>query len=64
MCSMLLMEQFHLNVFTPEGPAPANSKKTHRLLEKARFRAELRAAAQAVFRRYSALRRVHIQVSR
>ena len=64
MSGKLLIEQFHLNVYVPHAlPAPPTNALRHTLAG-ATFRARLRRAAAAVFRRERSLRAVTVRLSR
>ena len=64
MTKMLLMDDIHVSVYAPRGLPDPEASAIYRTLKLARFRRQLRQAVVAMVRRYSALRKVHIVVSR
>jgi hypothetical protein len=64
MAKRLLMEEYHLTVFAPRGLREPQYRAIRRALDSRRFRMDLGLAVRQAFRRYSALQRVRIQLSR
>jgi hypothetical protein len=64
MSRKLLLEQFHLDVYVPQGLTAAEVDAMRRTLWTTGFRARLRRAAERVFRRHRSLQRATVEVSR
>jgi hypothetical protein len=60
----LLIEEFHLSVYVPEGLRPAEYAAIRRTLDAARFRARLKRALRDVFRRYASLAKARVTLTR
>jgi hypothetical protein len=60
----ILMDELHVSVSAPRGLPSTAYGAIHRALHARRFRAELRRAVRAVFRRQPSLRQVMVVVSR
>jgi hypothetical protein len=64
MTKWLLMEEFHLTVYVPEGLRPAEYATIRRKLDSGQLRSQLEKAARKVFRRYRALTRTRVSLTR
>jgi hypothetical protein len=64
MAKPILLEQFHVTVLARRGLREDEAEAARRTLDAARFRADLRRAAVAVFARHPALARVRVAVTR
>ncbi len=64
MAKPILLEQFHLTVFAPPGLPEADYDLISQAVRDPRFRADLRRAARTACRRYPALRRARVTLTR
>ena len=64
MTKMLQMDELHVLVYAPRRLPDPEASAIYRTLKLASFRRQLRQAVTAMVRRYSALRKVRIVVSR
>jgi hypothetical protein len=63
MASYLLFEEFHLSLRVPRSLKKAEANAIHRVLEGARFRADLRRAVRAFLAHYPELKRVRLRLA-
>jgi len=64
MAKLILMDEFHVTASAPGGLRESQYQAMRRALDGAALHADVVAAVRAVFRRYPALRRVRVRVSR
>jgi hypothetical protein len=64
MAKWILIDELHVSVRAPQGLAEAEYEAMSRALNRRRFRAGVRAAVRNVVRRYAALRKVRVVLSR
>jgi hypothetical protein len=64
MTRAMLIEEFHLTVYVPEGLRPAEYAAIRRTLDSARFRARLSKAARDVFAKYASLGSLRVTFTR
>lgn len=64
MVRTILIEQFHLSVRAPAGMRDVEYVAIRRTLDDRRFQSDLRQAIRGVLRRYPALNKVRITLSR
>jgi hypothetical protein len=60
----LLIDEFHVTFFVPPGLAEAEYADVRRVLDQARFRADLRRAVRGVVANHPPLRKVRLRISR
>lgn len=63
MSKVILMDEFHVSVFVPQGLGAAESAAIRRTLDGVRFRTRLGRAIRGVVRRYPSLRKVKITIT-
>jgi hypothetical protein len=61
---LVLMEQFHLNVYVPSTLAPHAERAVRRALDDRRLHARIRRAVRGVFATDPALARVRLTLTR
>ena len=64
MAKMILIDEFHVAMFVPRGLDESEYQAIRRALDSRRFRTDLSQAVREVFRRYPALRKVPVRISR
>ena len=63
MSKAIMMDEFHVGLFVPQGLRAAEYAAIRRTLNGVRFRAQLRRAVRDVCRRYPSLHKVKITVT-
>ena len=64
MAKAIVMDEIHLTVFAPRGLREEEYDAIHRALTDRRFRGDLRRTVEEVVRRYPALAKVRVAVTR
>jgi hypothetical protein len=64
MTKWLLMEEFHLTVYVPEGLRQVEFAAIRRKLDSAQFRIQLGKCARKVIRRYRVLSKTRVSLTR
>ena len=64
MTKMLLMDEIHISIYVPRSLPEAECGAIYRSLRLMRFQRQLRQATLGVVRRYAALRKARVTVSR
>jgi hypothetical protein len=60
----ILMDQFHVSVFVPRDLPGAEYEAIRRALDGSHFRARLKRAVRRVLRRFAALNKARVSVTR
>lgn len=64
MADLITIEEFHLTVLVPPGLPERQTEAIRRTLDGRRFQVRLLSAARKVCRRYAALRKARLRLSR
>lgn len=64
MARRVLLDELHVSVYVPAGLPDVESDAVKSALDDASFQAELRRAVRVVFRRYTALAKATVKLSR
>ena len=64
MAKQLLLEEFHLTVFAPDGLPENEYDAIHQTLDEPAFQAGLHQAAESVVQKYPSLQKVSVTLSR
>ena len=64
MAKLILIEEFHLSLFAPRGLSEPEYDAIRQVLDEASFQADLARAVRKLMRRYPALSKVRVKISR